>query len=71
MDEKQVRFYKENYLKSTRITLLSMHAPRLIPSGTKGTVDHADDIETLHCTFDNRHCLGVCLQEDIFTKIKE
>ncbi len=71
MDEKQVRFYKENYPKGTRITLLSMHDPRPIPSRTKGTVDHVDDIGTLHCTFDNGRRLGVCPQEDIFTKIEE
>lgn len=59
--------YKSMYPKGTRIRLISMGSdPRPIESGTKGTVDHVDDLGTIHCTFDNGRRLGIIPTEDSF-----
>ena len=57
--------YKVLYPKGTRIELIAMgNDPRPIESGTKGTVDHVDDLGTVHCTFDNGRRLGLIPEED-------
>lgn len=58
---------KKRYPRGTRIELDMMSDdPRPIPPGTKGTVDHVDDIGTIHCHFDNGRYLGVVPGEDSF-----
>ena len=55
------------YPKGTRLELISMgEDPRPIPAGTRGTVDHVDDMATVHCTFDNGRFLGLAYGEDHF-----
>ena len=70
--EEFVKSIKERYPEGTRICLDMMgDDPRPIPPGTKGTVDHVDDIGTVHCTFDNGRGLGLIPGEDSFHKIND
>ena len=43
--------------------------PRPVEGGTRATVDHVDDIGTIHCRFDNGSYLGLISGEDIFRKL--
>ena len=45
--------------------------PRPIESGTRGTVDHVDDLGTIHCTFDNGRRLGIIPEEDSFRTLTQ
>ena len=45
--------------------------PRPIEPGTRGTVDHIDDLGTIHCVFDNKRILGVIPEEDSFRTLTE
>ena len=45
--------------------------PHPIEAGTRGTVVGVDDIETLHCHFDNDRQLGIVPGEDTFRKLTE
>lgn len=69
-ERKKAESMKEQYPIGTRIELISMgNDPRPIESGTRGTVLVVDDLGTLHCTFDNDRCLGICPGEDSFRKL--
>lgn len=68
----QIEQIKKNFPKGTRIQLLQMNDdPRPIESGTTGTVEHVDDMGTIHCNFDNGRFLGVIPFVDVFKKISE
>ena len=70
--ERFAKVYKAMYPKGTRIELIMMgNDPRPIEQGTKGTVDHVDDLGTVHCTFDNGRRLGLIPGEDIFIVISD
>ena len=43
--------------------------PHPIDSNTRGTVDHVDDMGTVHCNFDNGRRLGMVPGEDLFRKL--
>ena len=43
------------------------YAPVLL--GAKGTVEHIDDMETLHMAWDDGRTLGMCPEEDVVRKI--
>lgn len=61
---------KKEYPAGTRILLISMGGDiDPIEPYTKGTVEHVDDIGTVHCKFDNGRQLGVIPGVDIFRKI--
>ena len=71
-DEKEVERLKERYPEETRICLDRMNDdPFPVESGTLGSVDHVDDIGTLHCIFDNMRTLGVITGLDDFHVIRE
>ena len=61
---------KRNYPKGTRLLLEAMgNDPRPIESGTRATVQHVDDMGTIHCLFDNGRRLGLITGEDSFRKL--
>ena len=65
--ERLAKQYKALYPEGTRIELQIMGSdPRPIEPGTRGTVDHVDDLGTIHCTFDNGRRLGIIPEEDSF-----
>ncbi len=69
--ERAAKIYKERYPKGTRIELLSMNDSQAVPPGTRGTVNHVDDLGTIHMNWDNGRTLGICPQEDSFRKLTE
>lgn len=53
------------YRRGTRVELVRMNDPYTsLKAGDKGTVDHVDDIGTIHCTWDSGSSLGVARGED-------
>ena len=69
---RQAQRYKEAYPPGTRLMLLSMNDPHHpVESGTRGTVDHVDDMGTIHMKWDNGRTLGICPETDSFYKIEE
>ncbi len=70
--EQLAKQYKAIYPKGTRIELQTMGSdPRPIEPGTRGTVDHVDDLGTIHCIFDNGRRLGIIPEEDSFRKLTQ
>lgn len=66
----EVEKMKKTYREGDRIKLIAMNDPfsKLMP-GTLGTVDHVDDIGTVHVKWDTGEYLGVCYGEDSFALI--
>ncbi|MGN0605955.1 MAG: DUF4314 domain-containing protein [Oscillospiraceae bacterium] len=63
MDVKRLR---ELYPVGTRIMLDYMEDIQAVPTGTKGIVDHIDDMGTIHMKWDNGSNLGICPDADRF-----
>lgn len=71
MNKKIIEQLREQYPKGTRICLNHMYDPYCpIPSGTMGTVDHVDDIGTIHMSWDNGQSLGLIPNQDDFAVIE-
>ena len=63
---------KDEYPRGTRVLLIEMgYDPRPVDPNTRGTVQHVDDMGTVHCKFDNGRCLGLIAGEDSFRKLTE
>jgi hypothetical protein len=63
----EVERMKKMYPVGTRIELMQMQDPHAaIESGMQGTVEHVDDIGTLHMKWDNGRTLGIIPSEDDF-----
>lgn len=61
---------KNDFPAGTRIELLKMGEDiSPIPDNSIGTVEHVDDIGTVHCKFDNGRQLGLIVGIDDFRKI--
>ena len=58
-----------NYPPGTRLELISMDDPHAIPPGSRGTVDHVDDMGTIHMRWDSGRSLGIVPGEDSFRKL--
>ena len=68
--EETVERRKAEYPVGTRIELIEMNDPYApVPSGTRGTVTHVDDIGKIHMEWDNGRTLGLCPEKDTFKKI--
>ena len=62
--------YKENYPPGTKLLLIHMgDDPFPVEAGMRATVEHVDDIGTLHCVFENGRHLGIIPGEDSFRKL--
>jgi hypothetical protein len=66
--DKKVLELREKYV-GKRIKCIYMNDSNPVPPQTKGTVDHVDDIGTLHVKWDNGRTLGIVSGEDIFILI--
>ena len=51
-------------LKGKRVRCIQMNDKYPVPSGTMGTINHVDDIGTIHVTWDNGSTLGLVQGED-------
>lgn len=61
---------RQMYPQGTRVECLSMMDPfSPVPSGTRGTVFHVDDMATIHVHWDNGSSLGLVRGEDSFRKL--
>ena len=60
-----------NYPPGTRLELISMDDPQAIPPGSRGTVDHVDDMGTIHMRWDSGRSLGLVPGEDSFRKLTQ
>ena len=68
--QQRAKRYKESYPPGARILLIEMgNDPFPIEAGMRGTVEHVDDIGTLHCLFDNGRHLGIIPGEDSFRQL--
>lgn len=68
----KVENLKKKYPKGTKIECIKMNDPyNPIPSGTKGEVDHVDDIGTIHMKWENGSSLGIIVGEDDFKVIQQ
>ena len=59
---------RRRYPKGTRVELVEMLDSQAPPVGTKGTVNHVDDMGTIHITWDNGSSLGVVPDIDVIKK---
>lgn len=55
---------RDLYTPGTRVRLLKMDDSQAPPIGTLGTIDHVDDIGTIHVRWENGSSLGVAWGED-------
>ena len=69
---RQAQQYKEAYPPGTRLMLLCMNDPHHpVESGTRGTVEHVDDMGTIHMRWDNGRGLGLVPGEDEFRRLTQ
>ena len=66
-----IEILRKNYPKGTRIELVFMNDFRSIKPGTKGTVNHVDDMGTIHVDWDNGRRLGLIYDEDEFNVLED
>lgn len=64
-----VKRIRRQYPKGTRVELVKMHDTQAPIPGTKGTVNHVDDIGTIHIDWDNGSSLGVVPEVDEIKKL--
>ena len=68
-EQQAVAMIRQNYPPGTRLELISMNDPQAIPPGSRGTVDHVDDVGTIHMRWDCGRSLGLVPGEDSFRKL--
>ena len=68
-EQKRTALTSLNYPPGTRLELISMEDPHPIPPGSRGTVDHVDDMGTIHMRWDSGRSLGLVPGEDNFRKL--
>lgn len=66
-----IKILRKKYPKGTRIKLVFMNDARPVAPGTKGTVNHVDDMGTIHVDWDNGRRLGLVYDEDIFNVLED
>ena len=68
--QRQAEEHKKEYPPGTRVFLEHMNDPyHPVPAGTRGTVDHVDDMDNIHVTWDNHRTLSLCPDVDSFRKL--
>ena len=68
----QLEMIRKNYPVGARVELIHMEDPynrKLVP-GCRGTVQHVDDIGTIHVAWDCGSSLGVVHGEDVCSVVK-
>lgn len=62
----EVERIKEQYPKGTPIRLYSMEGEQTVPPGSRGVVEHVDDIGKIHMKWENGSSLALNVEEDRF-----
>ncbi|MBQ7818580.1 MAG: DUF4314 domain-containing protein [Bacteroidales bacterium] len=70
---KQALEYRKIFTPGTRIILTkALKAPHIIiPAGTKGTVNHVDNISQIHTSWDTGSTVAIIPDEDSFRKLTD
>lgn len=66
LKREEIARLKEKYPKGTPIHLYCMAGETSVPPGSKGIVDHVDDIGQIHMKWENGSCLALNVEEDRF-----
>ena len=61
-----VAYLRTLYKPGVRVVVLKMDDPLPAEAGTQGSVDHVDDIGTIHVKFDNGRFIGLIPDMDAF-----
>lgn len=70
ISKEMLAMLREKYPSGTRVELVHMDDPYTsLTVGDKGTVKHADDMGTIHISWDCGSSLGAVYRVDIITKI--
>ena len=69
LKREEIARLKEKYPKGTPIHLYCMAGETSVPPGSKGIVDHVDDIGQIHMKWENGSCLALNVEEDRFAII--
>lgn len=67
LKREEVERIKEKYPKGTPIRLYSMEGEHTVPPGSRGVVDHVDDIGQIHMKWENGSSLVLLAQTGIRT----
>lgn len=70
MHTEKVKRLRQQYPAGTRICLLHMNDEHAVPVGTLGSVDHVDDMGSIHMRWDNGQGLALIEDEDQFEIIE-
>ena len=71
LKREEVERIKEKYPKGTPIRLYSMEGEHTVPPGSRGVVDHVDDIGQIHMKWENGSSLALNVEEDSFDIITQ
>ena len=71
LKREEVERIKEKYPKGTPIRLYSMEGEHTVPPGSRGVVDHVDDIGQIHMKWENGSSLALNVEEDRFDIITQ
>ena len=66
LKREEIARIKEMYPKGTPIRLYSMEGEQSVPPGSRGVVDHVDDIGQIHMKWENGSCLALNIEVDRF-----
>ena len=61
-----VAYLRMLYKPGVRVVLHKMEDPYPVDSGAQGSVDHVDDLGTIHVKFDNGRYIGLIPDVDAF-----
>lgn len=66
LSRKEIERIREKYPKGTPIHLHNMEGETAVPPGSRGIVDHVDDIGQIHMKWENGSSLALDTEEDRF-----
>ena len=71
LKREEVERIKQQYPKGTPIRLYSMEGEQTVPPGSRGVVEHVDDIGQIHMKWENGSHLALNVEEDRFEIITQ
>ena len=71
LKREEVERIKEKYSKGTPICLYSMEGEHTVQPGSRGVVDHVDDIGQIHMKWENGSSLALNVEKDRLDNITQ